>query len=161
VGHYLVDAGRAELEELIHYQPSLRARVVRFVYTHPAGFYFCALSLLSLCLLWSAAMVVAGAGVPVLLGIPLLALFVLPVSEMAIALVNAFTIALLPPRRLAKLDFSAGIPAEHRTLVAVPALLDGVAGVDQLIEDLEVRALANPDPHLHFALLTDFPDAEA
>ena len=28
-----------------------------------------------------------------------------------------------------------------------------------LVEDLEVEYLANHDRHLHFALLTDFPDA--
>ncbi len=26
---------------------------------------------------------------------------------------------------------------------------------DELVQDLEVRCLANPDPNLHFALLTD------
>ena len=32
-------------------------------------------------------------------------------------------------------------------------------GVEALVEALEVRFLANRDPHLHFALLTDFHDA--
>jgi UDP-2,3-diacylglucosamine pyrophosphatase LpxH len=34
-------------------------------------------------------------------------------------------------------------------------------GIDALAEALEVRFLANRDPHLHFALLTDFTDADA
>ena len=33
------------------------------------------------------------------------------------------------------------------------------AAIDELVEALEVRFLANRDAHLHFALLTDFPDA--
>jgi hypothetical protein len=38
-------------------------------------------------------------------------------------------------------------------------MLTSMAGVDRLIETLEVHHLANRDEHLHFALLTDFRDA--
>jgi hypothetical protein len=38
-------------------------------------------------------------------------------------------------------------------------MLTSAAGIDSLIEALEVRFLANRDPNLHFALLTDFFDA--
>src|SRR5262249_2382876 len=48
---------------------------------------------------------------------------------------------------------------QHRTLVVVPSLLEGHAGVAQLLEDLEVRALANPEPNLFFALVTDLTDS--
>jgi cyclic beta-1,2-glucan synthetase len=43
--------------------------------------------------------------------------------------------------------------------VVVPTLLYAADGIDALLEDLEVRFLANRDPQLHFALLTDFADA--
>jgi cyclic beta-1,2-glucan synthetase len=46
-----------------------------------------------------------------------------------------------------------------RTLVVVPTMLTSAAGVEDLIEALEVRFLANRDEHLHFGLLTDFRDA--
>ena len=59
-----------------------------------------------------------------------------------------------------RLDFSAGIPAEHRTLVAVPALLTSERTVRDLVEQLELRYLANQDDNLWFALLSDFPDAD-
>ena len=32
-------------------------------------------------------------------------------------------------------------------------------GIDHLLQTLEIHHLANRDPHLHFALLTDWPDA--
>ncbi len=69
---------------------------------------------------------------------------------MALTIVNGLVTALLPPRLLPKLDFSQRCSAEHRTLVAVPALLDGEAGVRRLLADLEIRSLANADenPHL-------------
>ena len=59
------------------------------------------------------------------------------------------------------MDFEHGIPPEHRTLVAVPTMLTSAAGIEHLLEGLEVRYLANRDPCLHFALVTDFVDAAA
>src|SRR5690606_25098909 len=66
---------------------------------------------------------------------------------------------LVAPKRLPRMDFSSGIPPDKRTLVVVPTMLDSAAGLDSLIESLEVRFLGNRDPALHFALLTDFRDA--
>ena len=62
--------------------------------------------------------------------------------------------------RVTALDFSEGIPAEHATMVAVPSLLLNERQVHELVMDLEIRYLANRDPHLHFALVTDSTDAE-
>ena len=63
------------------------------------------------------------------------------------------------PQQLPRMDYAAGIPASARTLVAVPSLFASRAGVEELVEALEVRFLANRDEHLHFALLSDFTDA--
>ena len=38
-------------------------------------------------------------------------------------------------------------------------MLSSAVGVEELLEGLEVRYLANRDEHLHFALLTDLRDA--
>src|SRR6202042_2517026 len=56
-------------------------------------------------------------------------------------------------------DFSAGIPPGHATLVVVPTILTSVRGIENLLEALEVRYLANCDDNVYFALLTDFSDA--
>src|SRR4029453_7819236 len=66
---------------------------------------------------------------------------------------------LVPPRRLPRLDFLNGIPQETRTMVVIPTLLTSPDGVAQLLEHLEVVALGNADPFIHFALITDFADA--
>ena len=63
------------------------------------------------------------------------------------------------PTPLPKLDFSKGIPKECTTLVAVPTLLLNEKQVRELVNELEVRFLANRDPNLHFVLLTDLPDS--
>jgi cyclic beta-1,2-glucan synthetase len=69
--------------------------------------------------------------------------------------------AFAPPRRLPRLDLSTGIPEEARTLVVVPTLLTNVEGVERQLEHLEVLALGNLDPRIHFAILGDFTDAAA
>ena len=89
-----------------------------------------------------------------------LVLAVVAFSEMGIALVNWAATVLVAPRPLPRMDFSKGIPADSRTLVVVPSMLGSMQGVDSLVEGLEVRFLANRDRHLHFALLTDFLDAD-
>src|SRR3989454_9396411 len=44
-------------------------------------------------------------------------------------------------------------------MVVVPTLLTSVAGVAELLEHVEVLALGNVDPRIHFAILGDFADA--
>ena len=83
----------------------------------------------------------------------------LSASQLAVAIVNWLVPMLMPPRVLPRMDYSFGIPSASRTLVVVPTMLSSAAAIDELVEALEVRFLANRDTHLHFALLTDFPDA--
>ncbi len=97
---------------------------------------------------------------------PLFLLFIellvlLSASQLSVAVVNWVVTLLATPRRLPRMDFSEGIPSESRTLVAVPTMLTSSQGIADLLEGLEVRYLANRDKHLHFALLTDWPDANA
>jgi cyclic beta-1,2-glucan synthetase len=87
------------------------------------------------------------------------AFLVLPIMQDAVELVNSTVTTVFGPRPLPKLDFSKGIPPEYATMVAVPVLLVNEEQVRKLVVDLEVRFLANRDPHLHFALLTDLPDS--
>lgn len=87
------------------------------------------------------------------------AVFLLCASQLAVALLNWLSTLLVKPRLLPRLDYSAGIAPDRRTMVAVPTLLTSADGVTRLIESLEIHHLANRDGHLHFALLTDFRDA--
>lgn len=86
-------------------------------------------------------------------------LALLAVSQLAVALVNWVATLLVTPAPLPRMDFSNGIPPQSRTLVVIPTMLSSAQGVENLVEALEVRFLANRDERLHFALLTDFPDA--
>ncbi|MGB8929670.1 MAG: carbohydrate-binding protein, partial [Anaeromyxobacteraceae bacterium] len=88
-------------------------------------------------------------------------LLLLPASELAISLVQRLAARFAPPRRLPRLDLSGGIPEDARTLVVVPTLLTSVEGVERQLEHLEVLALGNVDPRVHFAILGDYTDADA
>ena len=74
-------------------------------------------------------------------------------SQGAVELMNHTISAILKPQALPKLDFSEGIPEDCKTLVAVPTLLLNEQQVRDLVEELEVRSLANQDLNVHYALV--------
>ena len=160
VGYYLIDQGRYELENRVGCRFPLRRRLARRLARHNLAFYLAALAGTTLLLAAAPAAALRGAaaGWPAAFG---LAALLFAATRPAVALVNWLATLLIPPRFLPSLDFSKGIPAEHRALVAVPTFLGPPAASARLLEDLEVRYLANPAPNLLFALLTDFPDADA
>src|SRR5579864_137817 len=86
-------------------------------------------------------------------------LTLVPASDLAIALINRVVTDLLGPRTLPRMEFRAGVPADFRTLVAMPTLLSSQEIVKEQVERLEIHYLANPDGDLRFALLTDWADA--
>ena len=89
----------------------------------------------------------------------MLALVIVPVSSVAVILVNNLVTQVLPPRVLPKLSFKKGIPPDCRTMVVVPCLLTDEEELRYLLHQLELHYLGNADPNLSFALLSDFPDA--
>jgi cyclic beta-1,2-glucan synthetase len=161
VGYYLVDRGRSELEREVGYRIPMRARVRRALTTRATPVYLGALGLgtaAGVAALLALARDVERLRLPGLVALALL--LAVPCSEVATALISWIVTAALPPRVLTKLALEEGIPASLRTLVVVPALIGSEADVHELLEDLEVRSLANPGANVHFALLTDFPDAD-
>lgn len=101
------------------------------------------------------------AGVSVSLGLLAAALMLFPASEAVVAVINRLISESLRPRHLPRLAFAHGIPAEHRVLVVIPALLTGAASIDELVHRLQLHYLANPEAQAQFALLSDFADADS
>ena len=159
VGYWLVAEGRSRLEQGTGYRAAYSERLTRPLLAHPALVYVGALSLLTVGACALAAFVGRALLEPWLLAI-LVALFALPASEMAVAIVNSLVVAIVPPRTLPRMAFERGVPADRRTLVVVPALLDRPETVRELLEGLEIRSLANPDANLSFALITDYSDCD-
>jgi cyclic beta-1,2-glucan synthetase len=159
VGYYLVDAGRAQLEDRLNYKPSGASRLRRQVLAHPTLAYLGAIALLSLLLLVAAVAYVTGSGggPAELIGAVLLG--ALPALAASVCAINCLVTHMVPPRRLPRLDLSEGILAEYRTMVAIPALVSGREEIEALLQQLERHYLGNADTHLHFALLADLADA--
>ena len=84
---------------------------------------------------------------------------IIAISQLATSIVNWFATLMVQPDFMPRMDYSKGLPESERTLVAVPTLFNSRTELDQLLETMEVRYLANKQDHLHFALLTDFRDA--
>ena len=81
-------------------------------------------------------------------------------SEATTGLVNSLASRLLPVGRLPALDYRRGIPADARTLVVFPCLLDSLDGVGEFTDQLERHYLSGPRGEVYCALLSDWPDSE-
>ncbi|TWC71335.1 cellobiose phosphorylase [Herbaspirillum sp. SJZ099] len=162
VGYYLIGAGRQSLEDASGIAGSWGTWLRRACAKRPLTMYLGGMLLATL-LIWSPVLLAAlHAGAHrwhpawfMLFGI----LVLLPSSQVAQAIVNWLVPLWVTPSLLPRMDLSGGIAPESGTLVAVPSLLHTAAGVEELIDALEVRFLANQDRHLRFCLLTDYGDA--
>jgi cyclic beta-1,2-glucan synthetase len=155
VGYYLVDEGRRRLEARVHYRPPFHRKIERTILRWPEVFYVVGIEMVTVGII---AFLLSGLQMLVP-PFSALALLVLPATESAVRIMNQLITFLIRPRRLPKLDFSGGIPPECATMVVVPTLLLSERQVRKTVDDLEIRYLANSDPNLHFALLTDSPDS--
>src|SRR5690348_4193228 len=158
VGHHLIGKGRAAFEKRLKITPPPEARVATTLRRWPATFYLGAIAIATGAITFGAAHNGVH-GLPLPLDITLLVALFIAASHPAVAMVNWLVSMLVPPELLPRMSFSGGIPDDCRTLVVVPWLLGSEAGLDEQLDLLEIRYLGNRDPNLHFALLTDFPDA--
>jgi cyclic beta-1,2-glucan synthetase len=159
VGFYLIDKGLPQLERAVKARLSIAEAFRRMTSQFPLLFYLGAITLVTVLLSGGLSAKAHGGG---LHGWPLAVFGILALmgtSHLAVALVNWVVTLLRTPHRLPRMDFSGGIPPESRTLVVIPTMLVSSQNIEDLIEALEVRFLANRDENLHFGLLTDFRDA--
>ncbi len=160
VGFYLVDKGLAQLEQTLEVSLSPSEYLQRWSRRFPLLLYLGTITLMTAVF---AGGLLAKGHVDALPGwaiILIVLLSVLSVSQLAVALVNWLATLLATPHPLPRMDFSKGIPPEFRTLAVVPTMLTSTQNIEDLIEALEVRFLANRDANLHFGLLTDYRDAQ-
>jgi cyclic beta-1,2-glucan synthetase len=156
VGHYLLGDARDRLAAAIGHRPNPLRRWLKNNVTavYPGSLIVLTILLLLALVLYTGWL--GGAWWQMLL-VGLLGF--VPVTAVAVNIVNWLVTNLITPHVLPKLDFAEGIPASCRTMVVIPALLTSEAEAHSLFAQLEQHYLRNPDPQLGFALLTDFADA--
>ncbi|HJQ13104.1 MAG TPA: hypothetical protein VJ830_00035, partial [Anaerolineales bacterium] len=159
VGYYLIDAGREALEERIKFRPKLSQALVRIVKKNATVFYLGGITLLTFAICFLIVFYTARVGGTAIHMIVAGVLSLLPVSSVAIDLINGLVISLIPPRTLPKINFENGVSEEYRTMVVIPALLATERDAPFLLSQIERHFIGNSDPNIFFALLTDFADA--
>jgi cyclic beta-1,2-glucan synthetase len=155
VGYYLVDRGLPVLKALVGFRPPLLHRVAEAIARRPTTSYLGGVAVVTLAIVGA---ILGGLELPAPAWVAFF-LLLLPAMQAAMEFVIALVPAVTRPRALPKLDFSKGIRSDCETMVAVPVLLLNEQHVHELVMDLEIRYLANRDPRLSFALLSDSVDA--
>jgi cyclic beta-1,2-glucan glucanotransferase len=158
VGYHLVDRGRGDLEAELASRPLLATRARRTLLGHASALYLGTIAIATGALLAGAVVYARNSGASPTLQLLVALLVLLPASDFAIACIQRAVVHLVGPKRLPRLDFSEGVPDTARAMVIVPTMLTSIAGVDALLEHVEVLALGNLDPCVHFAILSDFAD---
>ena len=161
VGFYLIDQGLPQLERAAQVKGSIAGALRGPSGRFPLLIYLGGILLLTTIVTGGLLARVAAdgehRGILILVGI----LAALCTGQLAVALVNWLATLLATPHLLPRMDYSAGIPAQARSLVVIPTMLASATGIADLVEALEVRFLANRDENLRFGLVTDLADARA
>jgi cellobiose phosphorylase len=161
VGYYLVDRGLRELKRAARYRRPAVEIVRIAIGRGPLLAYLGTIAAVTAAIsgyLWPIAQADGLTGWRLAL---VAVIAVLAASQLAVALVNWLATLLVTPSAIPRMDFSSGIPSSSSTLVVIPTMLTGIGNIDDLVEALEVRFLANRDENLRFGLLTDLRDAAA
>ncbi|MFL5738833.1 MAG: GH36-type glycosyl hydrolase domain-containing protein [Flavisolibacter sp.] len=162
VGYYLIGDGLKETEHTSCMHDTLRLKLTRAAGKAPVFLYIFSIFLLAGLFTGGLQYIINthtdySANILVVFG---LCLF-LGCLQLATSLVNWVATIWVTPHLLPRMDFSKGIPSECRSLVVIPTMLSSEAYIDDLIEGLEIRYLANREANVHYGLLTDFKDADA
>ena len=159
VGYYLVGRGRRQLERQAKMALPYADMLEKLVRRYPLTLYMSAIIFITLTISGGFFLRTAGHGIHGWLLAAVGLLSALCASQLAVSLVNWTIPLFITPRPLPRLDFSEGVPPAFRTLIVVPTIFGNEEELEELVEEMEVRFLANRDEGLHFGLLTDFPDA--
>ncbi len=161
IGYYLIDSGRESLEQLVEYHASWMQSMRRQIFIHPAHFFLGGIALLTLLFETILFSILSTTDHSIAQTLFFLSISLLPISELAIQLMNLAVTIILPTPLRPKMLYETGIPPECKTLVVVPMMLLSPESIQEEIHQLEIRYLANSDPILCFGLFSDFTDAQS
>ena len=159
-GYYLLSRGRKTFEAGLNFRASARNWLTRANMSLGIYGYLGVIGLATILQLCVA--LVATSRIGHVVGWPIWLLGIVglvPISDLAMALMNQAAIDRFGPAILPGLELRDGVGRDLRTMVVIPTLLTSEAETDALIERLEVHYLSSKDGELFFALLTDWTDS--
>ncbi|MCY7423270.1 MAG: cyclic beta 1-2 glucan synthetase [Chitinophagaceae bacterium] len=159
VGYYLTGDGCIATTKAANAKTNISEICSRIRNKHPLLVYLGSISILTFLICWLLIDQIAKENLSTTVMIAVCIVALITTTRFAVSLVNWVSTILLKPILLSRMDFSKGIPAEAKTMVVIPTLITSIETINDLLEGLEVRFLANRDANLYFGLLTDFKDA--
>ncbi len=158
VGFYLIDDGLQSFEQYLGFYSKYQA-ITKILSKRAFGLYQYSVLLLILTFLFVCIFYLSDLQAS-LWSISLLGLLLfIPISDLAISVMNWSLTHLVPPNVLVKLDYSSGVPEKSKTLVVVHTIFSNKVSIASQVEFLEVRYLANTDPQIDFAILADYGES--
>jgi cyclic beta-1,2-glucan synthetase len=158
-GYYLLSKGRPAFEKQIAFDVPLRLWLNRAAAGTGMRGYLVTIAFVIVFILALPLLGVAKAGASGYDLFLLTLLAVIPLSDLAVALVNHWITNRFGPKALPGLELRDGVPSSLRTMVVMPTLLTTREEIEEQIERLEVHFLANQGGDLRFALLSDWTDS--
>lgn len=159
VGYYLLGKGIKFIEKEAGVKLNVKESFLKFCSSFPAAFYLGGILIITALVGWF-----------LIYNIPpvhkgnwyyyfFIVFLLIASSQIAAAIINWLSTLLAKPCLLPLMDFSKGVPDQFKTLVVVPTITDNIAAISDMLQNLEVRFLANRDKNIYFSLLVDFKDA--
>jgi cyclic beta-1,2-glucan synthetase len=160
VGDHLIGSGRQAFERSVAWVPRPAERIRRLFFRQATAIYLGTIAVGTAVLVGAAIWYAylhewRGAALTIVA-----LLTMVPASELTIQILQRIISYWIPPRRLPRLELET-VPPSARTMVIVPTILARAGHVADFLAHLEVQALGNVDPNIHFAVLSDFADAAA
>ena len=159
-GYFLLGKGCSVLEAKIGYRR--RVRELPAAVTQMGGLpgLLVSVVLLASVILALPGLALVGQALPWSAIVMLMLAGFLPAIELAFAIVNQAITREVQPQIIPSLELTKGIPDDARTFIVIPTLLSDAAGIDKLINQLEIHHLATQQDNVFYALLSDWTDSQ-
>lgn len=161
IGYYLVGPGEDSFLDRIGLQRGPYGSLCRYLRRYPLTVYLGSQVFVALLVVWiiqEAAEKLVGQTLFVYLLWPVLFLLA---TEFASSVVNWLSCQLVKPQPLPKLDYEKGLPTNCKTVVVVQAIFNRQDAVENVLEQLAIRAVGNMDNEVVFGVLADLGDADS
>ena len=165
VGYYLVDDGEKLLLEALDIEDEKAIKlstISKEVLKERIMMYLGFISIVSITLMFPIVILnpIQLSSIPLLQSIITVLIIIVPVSEIAITVVNHLTIAQTEPYIFPSLLLKEGIDKDMATFIVIPALLPSVAASEKVVLQLEQHYLLNRDENLYFGIVGAFKDSD-